>query len=79
MIEEAHKEAAKVKEDIINEATRKEKKLRKNTKRGAVKEAEKLFSQLTRRNSRDMLKTVVVKILNTQITPEVQINSLTDY
>lgn len=77
MLDQANREAQRIKETIIQEAYREAEKIKRDYERRAQREIEQIFTEL-REDIVDIAEEVVKKILKTQITPEVQTQIIED-
>lgn len=77
MLDQANREAQRIKETIIQEAYREAEKIKRDYERRAQREIERIFTEL-REDIVDIAEEVVKKILKTQITPEVQTQIIED-
>lgn len=77
MLDQANREAQKIKETIIQEAYREAEKIKRDYERRAQREIERIFAEL-REDIVDIAEEVVKRILKTHITPEVQTQIIED-
>ncbi|MCS7241850.1 MAG: F0F1 ATP synthase subunit B [Candidatus Caldatribacterium sp.] len=77
MLDQANKEAQRIKETIIQEAYREAERIKRDYERRAQREIERIFAKL-REDVVDISEEVVKKILKVHITPEVQTQIIED-